>query len=84
MAIVCRYPGKVCPNDPQGACTTNPQKCFGCHWKREEPAIGSLSAQISYCMDCSFWCGRCAEPTLPFKQRVNRIASSEACGKFKA
>ena len=84
MAIVCRYPGKVCPNDPQGACITSPHKCLGCYWKREEPVTESLSAQVLYCYNCFFWVGRCSEPTLPFNQSVNRIASSEACIKFKA
>jgi hypothetical protein len=43
-----------------------------------------LSAQVLFCMDCVFWCGRCVEPTLAHtKMAVNKIASSEACSKFR-
>jgi hypothetical protein len=35
MAIVCRYPGKICPNDPKGACRVGARKCSGCDWKLE-------------------------------------------------
>ena len=33
--FVCGYPGKLCPNDPQGACIVGARKCGGCDWKRE-------------------------------------------------
>jgi hypothetical protein len=43
----------------------------------------SLSAQVFYCMDCVFWCGRCTEPSMQGKKAVGRIALSEACSKFR-
>ncbi len=81
MAIVCRYLGKICPNDRQGSCQTSPQKCKGCHWKRGQNTAGLPSAQ-SLCMDCVFWCGMCVESSLQGRRAINRIASSEACEKF--
>ena len=83
MAVVCRYPGKICPNDRQGSCITSAQKYQGFHWKQDKNSVGSLSAKVLYCMDCVFWCGRCAEPTMQGKRSINRIALSEACEKFK-
>jgi hypothetical protein len=41
-----------------------------------------LSAQVFYCMDCVFWCGRCTEPSMQGKKAIGRIASSEACEKI--
>ncbi len=83
MAIVCRYPGKICPNDRQGALQISAKKCVGCYWKREESGAGLQPTQVLYCMDCSFWCGRCVEPSMQGKRSVGRVASSDACEKFK-
>ena len=35
------------------------------------------------CFDCTFWCGRCTEPTLEGRKTVNRIATSDACSAIK-
>ncbi|MDI9576934.1 MAG: hypothetical protein QM398_02220 [Thermoproteota archaeon] len=45
--------------------------------------MSMLSADVLYCCDCVFWCGRCTEPTMKGRRSVNRIASSEACDQFK-
>lgn len=38
--------------------------------------------QVYHCLDCSFWCGRCSEPSMAGKRSVNRLASSDACSVF--
>jgi hypothetical protein len=42
------------------------------------------AASSAFCIDCFYWRGRCAEPTLEGRKSINRLALSEACAKFVA
>src|SRR5208283_3005008 len=44
----------------------------------ESPTLGAknLESNVSLCMGCVFWCGRCSELTLKGKKSINQLASS--------